>query len=104
VVQQQRKNKGPGCQGRRCSTGWVWQLEEAGLATGVKCFPVFLFSGSDGCIQVVRLKTSVGELITPVQHVFPLVISQQEPQLFGHDVKNPPLVTSDLELKPVADD
>jgi hypothetical protein len=23
VVQQQRKNKGPGCQGRRCSTGWV---------------------------------------------------------------------------------
>jgi len=51
---------------------------------------VFLFSGSDSCIQVVRVKTATGELTRPVQHVFPLVISQQEPQFCSHNAKNAP--------------
>lgn len=51
---------------------------------------VFLFSGSDSCIQAVRVKTAVGELTGPVQHVFPLVIRQWEPLVCGHDAKNPP--------------
>jgi hypothetical protein len=51
---------------------------------------VFLFSGSDGCVQVVRVKTAIGKLTRPVQHVFSLVISQRELQFCGHDAKNPP--------------
>jgi hypothetical protein len=73
LVQWQRKNKGPGgvkvdvvlvgCDNKKRLD---WPL---GLC-------VFLFSGSDGCIQVVRVKTAIGELTRPVQHVCPLVISQ----------------------------
>jgi len=87
LVQWQRKNKGPGgvkvgdvvLVGYNNKKRLNWPL---GLG-------VFLFSGSDSCVQVVRVKTAIGELTRPVQHVFPLVISQWEPQLCGHDAKNP---------------
>jgi len=87
MMQRQRNNKGPGGVkvGDVVLVGYGKKRLDWPLRLGV-----FLFAGSDGCIQVVRVKTAVRELTRPVQHVFPMVISQWEPQLCGHDVKNPP--------------
>ena len=60
---------------------------------------VALFPRSDGCVQVVRVKTALGELTRTVQHVYPLEISWINSLLCSHEEENP-LLTSDVELEP----
>ena len=101
LAQWQRKNTGPGVVRVGDIVLVVYDNKKRldwPLGLGVS-----LVSGSDSCVQVVRVKTAVRELTVHVQRVFLLVIRQRDVPLYGHDEKNPPL-TSDVELKPDGDD
>lgn len=41
-----------------------------------------LLPGSDNCVRVVKLKTALGKLTRPVQRVYPLEVSREDPHLF----------------------
>jgi hypothetical protein len=56
---------------------------------------VSLSPASDSCVQVVRVKTALGELTRPVQCVFSLDMPEG---LSGHDENS--LLTSDVKLEP----
>ena len=45
---------------------------------------ISLLPGIDNCVRVVKLKTAMGELTRPVQRVYPLEVSSEDPLLFGH--------------------
>ncbi|GFY40161.1 hypothetical protein TNIN_11791 [Trichonephila inaurata madagascariensis] len=54
--------------------------------------------GKDGCTRIVKLKTTGGEIVHPVQRLFPLELNNDDPIIFSirdpvpdKDIKNPEL-------------
>ena len=43
---------------------------------------ISLLPGIDNCVRVVKLKTAMGELTRPVQRVYPLEVSSEDPLRF----------------------
>ncbi|GFT88983.1 hypothetical protein TNCV_3084311 [Trichonephila clavipes] len=54
-----------------------------------------MFPGKDGCTKVVKLKTPVGEIVRPVQRLFPLELNNDDPMISS--VRDP--VPSDKDIK-----
>ncbi|GFS48696.1 histone H3.3 [Trichonephila clavipes] len=42
-----------------------------------------MFPGKDGCTRVVKLKTTGGEIVRPVQRLFPLELNNDDPIIFS---------------------
>ncbi|GFS53050.1 pro-Pol polyprotein [Trichonephila inaurata madagascariensis] len=54
-----------------------------------------MFQGKDGCTRVVKLKTTGGEIVRPVQRLFPLELNNDDPIIFS--IRDP--VPSDKDIK-----
>ncbi|GFU75378.1 hypothetical protein TNCV_2941331 [Trichonephila clavipes] len=54
-----------------------------------------MFRGKDDCTRVVKLKTIGGEIVRPVQRLFPLELNTDDPTIFS--VTDP--VPSDKDIK-----
>ncbi|XP_055941904.1 uncharacterized protein LOC129971950 [Argiope bruennichi] len=61
-----------------------------------------VFTGKDGCIRVVKLKTASGELVRPVQRLYPLELDNDDPRFSSkvskyvvHELKGALLKTED---------
>ncbi|GFY54491.1 DUF5641 domain-containing protein [Trichonephila inaurata madagascariensis] len=42
-----------------------------------------MFPGKDGCTRVVKLKTTGGEIVRPVQRLFPLELNNDDPIIYS---------------------
>ncbi|GFU10246.1 hypothetical protein TNCV_4588171 [Trichonephila clavipes] len=50
----------------------------------------------DGCTRVVQLKTTGGEIVRPVQRLFPLEVNNDDPVIFS--VRDPVPTDKDIKL------
>lgn len=57
-----------------------------------------MFPGRDSNVRVVQVKTVSGELVQPVQHIYPLEVCSSSAQLGNSKMANPSILASDTHV------